>query len=84
MKCFSVQGVNTAAGIVQFSLMKPMFREVNNRRYLAATTTRRTFNHVTRSQVETAENVQLFNARAVCTFDGMYLLSNSKNNYDST
>ena len=71
---FSVQGVNTAAGIVQYSKLKPMFREVNHKRYLAATTTRRSFTHITRSQVETPENVQLFKSRTVCSFDGRYCI----------
>jgi hypothetical protein len=67
-----VQGINTAAGIVEYCQQKPMFREVSNKRFIAATTTRRTFSHITRQQVETPENVQLFKSRSVCTLDGKY------------
>ena len=69
-----MQGVNTAAEIVNYCQTKPMFREVNNKRYLAATTTRRTYFHVTRAQIETPENVKLFKSRSVCTLDGKYKL----------
>ena len=57
---------------MEYCNSKPMFREVNNKRFLAASTTRRQFNHVTRSSVETPENVKLFKNRSVSTLDGRH------------
>ena len=70
----AVQGVNTAGAIaiVQYCQSKPMFREVNHKRYLAASTTRRMFYHVTRSLVETSENLNLFKSRSVSTLVGKF------------
>jgi hypothetical protein len=62
--------MNTAAEVVRYCQSKPMFREVNMKRYLAATTTRRTFFHVTRDQIETPENLRIFKSRSVSTFEG--------------
>ena len=50
-----------------------MFREVNIKRYIAATTTRRTFNHVTCEEIENRENLTLFKSRAVATYKGKIL-----------
>ena len=68
----AVQGVNTAGAIVQYCQSKPMFREVNHKRYLAGSTTRRMFYHVTRSLVETSENLNLFKSRSVSTLVGKF------------
>ena len=68
-----VQGVNSAADIVKYCQSKPMFREVNMKRYLAASTTKRVFHHVTRAQVETPESLRLFKSRTVSTYEGMIM-----------
>ena len=65
-----MQGVNSAADIVKYCQSRPMFREVNMTRYLAATTTKRVFCHVTRGQVETPESLRLFHTRTVSTYAG--------------
>ena len=65
-----MRGVNTAGEIVQYCQSKPMFREVNNKKFLLATTTRRIFSHVSQAQIETPENVKLFKSRSVSTLDG--------------
>ena len=67
-----MQGINTAAGIVLYSSGKPMFRDVSHKRFLSATTTRRVFSHVTKADVETPENIELFKNRSVFTLDGKY------------
>ena len=69
-----VRGVNTARGIVQYCQSQPMFREVNNKRYLSATTTRRLYFHVSRDEVESPDNVKLFKQRRVCTLQGEHIL----------
>ena len=74
-----MRGVNDARGIIEYCKSQPMFREVTHKRFLSATTTRRTYTHVTRPDVETPENVKLFKSRAVCTFDGRYIFFLSQN-----
>ena len=45
------------------------------KRFVAATTTRRVFTHVTRELVETPDTVRLLNSRVVSTFDGKVTFS---------
>ena len=71
----SVRGLNTACEVVKFCQENPMFREVNMKRYIAATTTRRTFNHVTCEEIESRENLTLFKSRAAATYKGKILNS---------
>ena len=70
-----MRGLNTAGDVVKYCKSKPMFREVNMKRFVAATTTRRVFTHVTRELVETPDTVRLLNSRAVSTFDGKVTFS---------
>ena len=65
-----MRGLNTAGDVVKYCKSKSMFREVNMKRFVAATTTRRVFTHVTRELVETSDTVMLLSSRAVSTFDG--------------
>ena len=68
-----VRGVNTAGEVVKYCQEKPMFREVTMKRYVNATTTRRTFHHVTCATIESRENLTLFKSRAVATYEGKFL-----------
>ena len=49
-----------------------LYRRSGNERFLSATTTRRVFSHVTKTDVETPENIELFKNRSVFTLDGKY------------
>ena len=68
---FSVRGLNSAADVVEYSKSKPMFREVNMVKFLAATTTRRQFYHVSADDVLSPANARLFENRIVSTLEGM-------------
>ena len=63
--------MNSAADVVEYSKSKSMFREVNMSKYLAATTTRRQFYHVTAAEIESQANTKLFHSRSVSTLEGM-------------
>ena len=65
-----MRGVNSAAEVVAYCKAQPMFREVNMKKYLSASTTRREFHHVTASQVESLPNVKIFKDRSVSTLEG--------------
>ena len=65
-----MRGVNTAAGIVEYCRSKPMFREVNMQKYLSASTTRRSFYHVSADQVVSSVNSEVFMHRSVATLEG--------------
>ena len=65
-----MRGVNSAAEVVAYCKAQPVFREVNMKKYLAASTTRREFFHVTSSQVESPPNLKIFKNRSVSTLEG--------------
>ena len=69
--------MNTAGEVVKYCKVKPMFREVNMKRFITATTTRRTFHHVTCTDIESRENLTLHKSRAVATYGGNLLILNS-------
>ena len=67
----NLRGVTKAAQLVQFCQNQPMFREINHKKYLNATTTRRTFTHLTKQDVETSMPKQLAASRSVQTLPGV-------------
>ena len=73
---FTVRGVNSASDVVDYCRTKPMFREVNMKKYLSATTTRRIFSHVTAAQIESSHNLKTFKSRSVATLEGTSFDSN--------
>ena len=72
---FSVRGVTTAAQLVQYCRSEPQFREVSQAKFLAATTTRRSYIHLTGEDVEGKDTVKLLKERQVEQFAGTFLCS---------
>ena len=66
----SVKGVTSAMQIVQYCTSRPMFREVQQKKYLHAITTRRSYHNLTRAEVDRMTSPQLLQDRAVKTFGG--------------
>ena len=66
----SVRGLTTAKQIVDFFTKQPMFRQSIQAKFLNATTTRRSYYHLTGSEVEALAPKQLVRARAVKPLDG--------------
>ena len=60
-----VRGLTSAKQIVDFCKEKPMFRQVIQKKYLNATTTRRSYYHLTSAKVDDLTPEALLRARAV-------------------
>ena len=77
--------MNTAGEVVKYCKEKPMFREVSMKRYVAATSTRRTFHHVTCADIESRQNLTLCKSRAVATYEGKYwsYITNFQHTWDT-
>ena len=67
---FSARGLNSAEQIVRFCEEQPMFRQSRQDRYLAATTTRRSYYHLTGELVDSFAPKELIAARAVKPLEG--------------
>ena len=66
-----MRGVTTAGQLVEFCESQPMFRQTSHQKHKNATTTRRTFTHMTRQAVEIAIPKQLAASRSVQTLVGV-------------
>ena len=67
---FAVRGVTTAAQLVEFCKSQPQFKEVHQAKYLAATTTRRSYIHLTQEDVEDKTTARLLKDTLVEQFPG--------------
>ena len=77
---FIARGLNTADQLVGFLKTQPMFRQTIQAKFLNATTTRRSYYHLTAEKVADLAPKQLVNARAVQPLEGeSFLLKDKKN-----
>ena len=67
---FLARGFNTAEQIVNFCQAQPMFRQTIQAKYLTATTTRRSYYHLTGTEVEILAPKQLVRSRSVKPLEG--------------
>ena len=65
-----VRGITSAKQIVDYCNDSPMFRQVNQKKFLLAVTTRRSYYHLTRVEVDELTSKQVLKARTVKTFAG--------------
>ena len=65
-----VQGLNSAEQLVDYCQNKPMFRQVDQKKFLGATTTRRCYYNLTGVEVQRSIPKVLLKARTVRTLEG--------------
>ena len=66
-----MRGINSAKQVVEFCQAKPMFRQVNQKKYLLAVTTRRSYHNLTGNEVEELTGKQVLRDRTVKSFAGL-------------
>ena len=64
------RGMNSAKELVKFCREQLMFRQCKQSKYLTATTTRRSYYHLTGEEVDRLAPKELLNARAVKQLEG--------------
>ena len=69
----NLQGVYDAADIVSYAKTQPEFKEVSQKKYLNATTTRRVFFNLTKLEVESPDDKLVIKERQVETLPGVSL-----------
>ena len=74
-----MQGITEAREVVAYSKSQPNLLEVNHSKYLKALTTRRSFFHITRADIENQEQAQILKKREVVTFPGETFHANHGN-----
>ena len=72
-----MRGLNTASQLVDFCKQNAMFRQVDQKKFLNATTTRRCYYNLTKSEVERLTPKALLRQRTVKTLDGNFYSSGS-------
>ena len=68
-----MKGITTAKEMVEYCTTKPMFRQVNQQKFIHAVTTRRTYHNLTRAEVDQVTGKKLLQERTVKTLEGVYI-----------